>query len=152
MPHQSSRQAGFTLIEVMVSLVIAGTGLLALASMQATALKGGNMASGITTANQMLQNATERILKNAVNVAAYDGMQISTDTTTNTRVNCPTLDPVPACLRDFLDWQNAIAELPKGSMTISSTSSGNFELVTVAVAWEDMMGGHAMSTPFQVAP
>ena len=143
---------GFTLMEVLVAMVITGTGLLAFASMQAAALKGENMSDSFTTANQMVRNVSERILKNATNVVAYDGMKVASNSATDKKLNCPTLDPMPACLRDFTDWQNAVTDLPGGNLSISSVPSGNFQMVTANVAWQDIMGSHTISMPFQVAP
>jgi len=143
---------GFTLMEVLVAMVIAGTGLLAFATMQAAALKGENMSDSFTTANQILRNVSERVLKNATNVAAYDGMNLSGNPSSDLKLNCPTLDPVPACLRDFGDWENAILGLPNGILSISSVPSSNFQLVTASLIWQDVMGSHSISMPFQVAP
>jgi len=143
---------GFTLMEVLIAMVIAGTGLLAFATMQVSALKGENMSDSFTSANQVLRNVSERVLKNASNVAAYDGMIISGAPLTDSKQNCPSLDPIPACLQDFNDWQNAVSDLPEGNLSITALPSGNFQVVTASLAWQDIMGSHSISMPFQVAP
>ena len=46
---------GFTFIEVMIAMVVLGVGLLAIASMQITAIKGNGQASDITTATALIE-------------------------------------------------------------------------------------------------
>ncbi|MFQ5543049.1 MAG: type IV pilus modification protein PilV [Nitrospiria bacterium] len=141
-------ERGFTFIEVLVAMFIVTFGLLALASMQVTALKGAAVGGNTTHANQLARDVVERVLKNATNVGSYDGMQ----TSTNQRQNCPTLVPSPACLQDFTVWQNTITALPNGDLTIASIPGPNFDTVNVNVSWQDPSGSHAVVLPFQVAP
>ena len=58
----SSRQAGFTLIEVLVALSIFAIGLLAIAGMQLTALKSNSYAYSITAINAVASGVMEEII------------------------------------------------------------------------------------------
>jgi type IV pilus modification protein PilV len=54
---------GFTLIEVVISLIILGIGILAVAAMQVTSTKGGYFSSNVTHATILAQDKLE-YLKN----------------------------------------------------------------------------------------
>ncbi|MGA6993527.1 MAG: type IV pilus modification protein PilV [Candidatus Deferrimicrobiaceae bacterium] len=53
-------EGGFSLIEVMVSLTILAVGLLSLALLQTTAIKGNSLASKSTVATQLAQDQMEQ--------------------------------------------------------------------------------------------
>ena len=57
------KQKGFTLIEVLISLIIFAVGLLAIAGMQITSIKGNHFSSNVTQAAVLAQNKLE-YLKN----------------------------------------------------------------------------------------
>ncbi|OGQ00462.1 MAG: type IV pilus modification protein PilV [Deltaproteobacteria bacterium RBG_19FT_COMBO_60_16] len=56
----SRKDGGFSLIEVLVAITILAVGLLALALMQTTAIKGNALASQSTVATQLAQDQLER--------------------------------------------------------------------------------------------
>lgn len=55
-------EEGFTLVEVIVALAILAFGLLAIATMQATAIKGNSQAMGLTEAATFAQDRLERLM------------------------------------------------------------------------------------------
>jgi type IV pilus assembly protein PilV len=56
------RQQGFTLLEVIIAMLILAFGLLAIASMQTTAIKGNSQAMGLTEAVNLAQDRMERLI------------------------------------------------------------------------------------------
>ena len=54
------RNQGFTLVEVLIALTILAVGLLALALLQTTAIKGNSLASKSTVATQLAQDQMEK--------------------------------------------------------------------------------------------
>jgi type IV pilus assembly protein PilV len=56
------QEKGFTLLEVIIAMFILAFGLLAIASMQTTAIKGNSEAMGITGAATFAQDRMERLL------------------------------------------------------------------------------------------
>ena len=65
---------GFTLIEVMISIVILAIGVLAVAKMQISAMKGNSAASGFTEATSFAQNKMEELVN-----LAYDDSDLDDD-------------------------------------------------------------------------
>lgn len=146
-PHHSGTK-GFTLIELLVAIFLLTFGLLGLAALQGQALRGTGMGGNTTVANKMVRDVADRILKNAANVAAYNGM----NTNTGVRPNCPAIIPTPVCAQDFADWQNAMTSLPRGVLQIANTVGATFDTATVTISWQDAIGSHTVVLPMQVAP
>jgi type IV pilus assembly protein PilV len=61
MKKDSLAQQGFTLIEVLVAIIILGIGILALTTMQVTAIKGNVQASHLTVASDWSADQLEQI-------------------------------------------------------------------------------------------
>jgi type IV pilus assembly protein PilV len=61
-PSYQRQEKGFTLLEVIIALFILAFGLLAIASMQATAIKGNSQAMGLTEASTLAQDRMERFI------------------------------------------------------------------------------------------
>lgn len=139
---------GFTLIELLVAVFLLAFGGLGLAALQGQALRATGMGGFTTTANKIVRDAADRIIRNAANVNAYNGMNPNT----GVRPNCLAINPTPICAQDFADWQNAIAGLPQGVLQITTAAAGNFNTATVTVTWQDAMGNHTVVLPVQVAP
>ncbi|MBN2255859.1 MAG: prepilin-type N-terminal cleavage/methylation domain-containing protein [Deltaproteobacteria bacterium] len=67
--EKGRRNKGFTLIEVMIALFILSVGLLAVATMQISAIRGNRMGNDITQATFLAEDTLEQ-LKNSSNIAA----------------------------------------------------------------------------------
>jgi len=61
MRHPKASEAGFTLVELLVSMTIMAVGLLALAEMQVVAIKTNAYSSDLFAMNALAQNAIEKI-------------------------------------------------------------------------------------------
>lgn len=69
------QQDGFSLLEVLIALVILAIGLLAIAQMQITAIKGNAYGSEMTSASSLASNTIERLMGlpfNDVNLTIYN--------------------------------------------------------------------------------
>ena len=62
MPAPKSTQSGFSLIELLVAMVILAVGLLGLAELQITAIKGNSKVGALMTANAVAQTALEELM------------------------------------------------------------------------------------------
>jgi type IV pilus assembly protein PilV len=118
-----SKQMGFSLLEVLISIFILAIGLLGLAALQTTSLKNNHSAQYRTTATVLTYDIIERMRLNQT--ADY----------TLTLAGAPS----GATLKDLdlIDWIDSIAvELPQGDGAVAV----NGDIVTVTVQWDDSRG------------
>lgn len=146
MIHFMKNKKGFTLVEAMVLMIVVTFGFLALISMKASALRKESHPEHTLLANQIVQKVGQRILENAANVKAYDGMQTATDT----RTHCPDQSPKPVCLQDFSDWKQDVSALPQGELTIHLVSDSKPERVQVDLSWRDKTVDRKISVPIHL--
>src|SRR5262249_23001163 len=134
---QSPTARGFTLVEVLVTLVVMSIGLLGLAALQLTSLKANHGSATRTQAVYLAYDIIERMRANptATSAHGYD-IAIGAVGTAGTVAG-----------DDLVAWkQNIVNALPKGDITGDGTSdnpdgSVNYDaaknLVTVSVVWDD---------------
>ncbi len=129
-------QAGFSLIDVLVSLVVLSTGLLSMANLQVSALRGNQGAYLASVAAQQAQDMAERMKANPAGVAADEYDAIDADIPT-LQVNCQSAncDPEELARFDRNRWNAANqALLPAGGGQVSDVGAGMF---LIAVRWHD---------------
>ena len=152
-PHQLNgmvKSSGFSLLEVLISMVVLSIGLLGIAGLQATSKRTSYEALQRTTAVMLTRDIIERMRTNPDQIAAYSG---TVDTTTITHNDCSaaTCTPVQLAAYDLFEWQQAIlgaSELsdtgvntgglvsPVGCITVAAACTSCS--VTVAIAWRGM--------------
>ena len=129
-------QSGFSLIDVLVSLVVLSTGLLSMANLQVSALRGNHGAYLASVAAQQAQDMAERMKANPAGVAADEYDAIDSDIPT-VQVNCQNANCAPDQLAVFdrNRWNAANqALLPAGGGQVSDIGGGVF---LIAVRWHD---------------
>jgi type IV pilus assembly protein PilV len=151
-------KSGFTLIEVMVSLVILSVGLLGLAGMQGIALGRNTNANQLTVASNLATDMIERIQFNKWNATAYNLI----DTT-----NAGTQPPAAQVMAngDYTQWQTRLAGSRlrgvRGRVTavpIVTAPPLNQTNVLVTVTWTGDQGdtisatAHTVSVGMIIAP
>jgi len=121
-------QAGFTMVEVLVALVVLAVGLLGVAGMQMTALRGSNSSYQRSQAIFCVYDVMDRLRANRVAALAgnYDiaiGV-VPPDTATVARL-------------DLTQWKRSLANIPlgDGSVVINGIEA------TVCVEWDDDRDG-----------
>lgn len=130
-------QKGFTLVEVLVAVAIVSVGLLAVASMQSTAIKGNTSARDATIAVQLAEEMIDRIRANAGDAPGdYNGI----DTNNNCTTPAGLADPV---LGDCTQWRARLLDttglgLPgaRGTVTVTDSSPiAKTAAITVTITW-----------------
>jgi len=144
----SSQSKGFTLIEVLVTLLILAVGLLGLAGMNARVLNGQFEAYQRAQAMMLVEDMASRIRSNPA--AARDGDYGSDDVLDLTTEDCSDATGVDL---DWCEWNQALrgastveGEQKLGSLlgargcieNISTDASGQV-VIRVAVAWQGLV-------------
>ena len=126
--NRTKTQAGFTLLEVLISIFILGVGLLGLAGLQITGLKSGHSAQLRTEAIVHVYDMIERMRINKV-VAQAGGYDIALGNA------APATSSVVDTDRDA--WKTALAlTLPSGDGAIAT----NADVTTITIQWDDSRG------------
>jgi type IV pilus assembly protein PilV len=143
-------QSGFSMLEVLVTLVVVGTALLGTAGLQAYAMK---MNKGSEFRNQAIflsGDIVERMEANKFEVINGNyTVAANAPGVAPTRATCPLAGCNPAQLAafDLSNWQADAAVLPKGAAEIACPAA-NPATCTIIIRWTDR--GSAESG--QVAP
>lgn len=122
---------GFSLVEVMISIVLLSVGLLAVAGMQTTAMSSNVVSRDVTMAVQMAEEIVDRIRLNGGNSPEiYNSI--------DTSGSCSTF-PEPA-KGDCTQWQARLKGTNlfniKGTVDVDAeTPIGNSAKISVSVTW-----------------
>lgn len=120
-----SRQAGFTLLEILVALVILSIGLLGLAGLQATGLRSNHSGYLRSQATILAYEMADRMRANrAVAIAGSYNIEFSDGVPSGTEIQNV----------DRRDWLNTLAaSLPSGDGHIDCDNG----LCTIEIRWVD---------------
>ncbi|MEP5766484.1 MAG: type IV pilus modification protein PilV [Halieaceae bacterium] len=156
------KQSGFSLVEVMVSVLVTSVSVLGVAGMQVTSKRAGYEAIQRTTATAMTTDMLERMRSNPHALDNYIAAQLGGGTITAEPVPRCTNNTTDACTdvqlasRDLWEWEQALdgndetrevsgSDVATGGLLnptgCIAVSGGE---VTVTVAWQ---GQEALSNP-----
>jgi type IV pilus assembly protein PilV len=129
--------AGFSLIEVMVTLVILSLGLLGVAGLLVTGVSNAASSEAMAKANLLAADMADRIRANpAVAVSATSDYITTYADTASTGTGTLSI-----AMQDKKDWLNALAaQLPQGDGKITSFSSGTLRKLVIEIKWNNCMG------------
>lgn len=131
--------AGFTMLEVLITMVILSIGLLGLAGMQANGLKSNHLAYVRSQATLQAYDMSDRMRSNMAGVEAGNYNDLS-GTPGDNPPDCAANACTPANMAtyDYAKWDAALASnLPKGEGSVI-VAGGIF---TVTVMWDDDQQG-----------
>lgn len=136
-PSHRRTTRGFSLIEVMISLVIASVGLLGLAALILGGLRATTSAAHRTAAVELAHEMAERMRANYEGVAAgaYNSLTAAVSDPGCIAANC-----TPAQLAVYDYWLlrgSAAGRLPAGTLTVTASGAG----FLVRVFWDDDKSG-----------
>lgn len=140
-------QRGTSLIEVLVSIVIASIGLLGLAGINAASVKYSKMSQYRSTATQLVNDISERIRANNTSGGVLASYVLRT--TFSAQATLPSA-PTPACTAvsdsctaaqmaaaDLQQWRATVrSRLPEGAVSLRS-DAGTVGAFDLWIAWRD---------------
>ncbi|WP_131780978.1 type IV pilus modification protein PilV [Legionella gresilensis] len=131
MIKKKSKQYGFSLLEVLISLIILAVGLLGVAALQTRAVRDNHSALLRSTAINQINNMIDRMQSNyaGVNVGAYNNVS-----GIGTLATCTTCSSAQIAQRDIHQWNTTNAQLlPSGQGTVTR----NGQRFTITLFWDN---------------
>lgn len=133
--HKYSHQAGLSLIEVLVSVVVLSIGLLGMAGLQSTAYRVNHDSFLRATAISQVNTIIDRMRTNrqAISAGSFNQFPIPNSPPVTAKKTCAQCTPAQLAAIDFNNWnienQNL---LPSGRGTIA----GNGTVFTITVMYD----------------
>lgn len=152
------RERGFSMIEVLISLVLIAVAMLGAANLQLQALKLAKGASFRVHAVTLAMEIGERMEANRSGAVAgsyvtlTSGGSCPTSPCTTARTvakDCITsaCDAAELATADLGSWEaSLLTRLPSANWTIANTTPGNPSTYTVVVSWQDRRDSSTYST------
>lgn len=154
-PSNIKKSRGFSLMEVLVTVVVLSIGLLGLAGLQMTGMKNNHSAYLRSQATILANDIVDRMRsnRNSALTGAYDtalGTLATAPVTScdgDATDNCTEADMATL---DLNQWKNTLANiLPSGDGSIARTVAGNQTTATIIIQWDDTRGQGA-ATQFSI--
>lgn len=138
-PSGRSRIQGIGLIEVMISVLVLGIGLLGIAAMQSLALRGGQ--SSLESSQAVMQTTAiiEAMRANRANAAAYNGTY--TEPPTGTSLVARDLNEWIAGLQGIANWRGVTTSPAVLDASAEATIAGCPNACVITVQWNDSRAG-----------
>lgn len=139
-------QAGFSLVEALIALLVLSIGMLGIAGLYVEGLKAGRTAITRTQAVTLAGDMADRISANPTALAGYTavgpGAGVNNNCAGVAPANCT---PPQMASNDIFLWQQAVANvLPNGLGTIgfAAGAAGVPDTYTITVAWAEQGQGN----------
>jgi type IV pilus assembly protein PilV len=133
-------QRGFSMIEVLVTLLIISLALLGTAGLQAYSMRLNQGGQFRTQAVFLVADLAERMEANkgGATAGAYALANGNVPNAPSTACQDAPCGAVALATYDLTQWQNAVAAtLPQSSWTVTETVAGNPATYTITVGWVD---------------
>ena len=126
---------GFSLIEVMVTVVILTLGLLGIAGLLVNGVSNASASESMAKASQLAADMADRIRANPVVALSATSQYLTTYADT------PPSSPSSIAENDKKVWLEALAaQLPQGDGKITNSVSGTDRKVVIEVRWSNCLG------------
>ncbi len=136
---------GFSLLEVLVTLLLVAIGLLGVAGMQIAAIRLADGADVRSKGSTFIDGIAERIQTNPNNAAAY---AVSLTGSVSSGAAAADVTAWKASIAQALpNGQGSITVTPDGSCPAVTASSRSCNLVTIVVQWSEIRAKRSASGP-----
>jgi len=143
--HISHKQSGFTLLEVLITLVILAIGLLGLAGLQAVGLQQNHSAYMRSQATQAAYSIMDRMRANPVEMAAIGNKYLTSPKDANVQAGCTAggCDETQMAENDLFEWNEALnSSLPNLAVPVDlGNITVNGSIYTITINWDDNRDG-----------
>lgn len=120
--RQNARQRGFSLVEVLITLVIMSVGMLGIAGLYVQGLQAGRTSMFRHQAVTIAGDVADRIRLNPTAAAEYEATSGKDNGCVAGTVNCT---PKEMAENDILLWKDQVeAALPSGAIAVDYTNGG----------------------------
>ncbi len=154
-PTGTNPEHGFSLFEVLITVVVISIGLLGLAGLQFAGLRAANSAQDHTLATLLAQDIEERIRANALGAAggAYNAVLIDGTSPYGTFVGCYTTSCPPGQIVNFdlNQWYRMLYPAPGSKPLLPNATIniiGNSTIFQVIIGWGDPSGPKTLNAQF----
>jgi type IV pilus assembly protein PilV len=151
---RSNLEHGFSLLEVLITVVVVSIGLLGLAGLQFQGLRAANGALNHTQAVLLIQDINERIRANPG--SSYGGISLD-GSSTATAVACDAgndCDSASMLLYDQYQWIQMIDKplLPNLTIAIAHSGASPSDVYTATLTWGNSDNLQTLSASFSPSP
>ncbi len=134
-PQRMRHQAGFSLIEVLVTMLVLAFGLLGVAGLMVSGVSNAASSESFSRASQLAAGMADRI---RANPAA--ALSASSDYITSYDDSVPS-NITSIALADKKDWMESLAaQLPQGKGRIYTTGGAGSRQINIEVRWSNCVG------------
>jgi type IV pilus assembly protein PilV len=145
----SPRQAGFSLVEVLIALIIMSVGMLGIAGLYVQSLQAGRTSMFRHQAVSLAGDVADRIRANPTAGIAYAANGANNNCVA-ADVDC---DVVGMAANDIWTWdQQAVNSLPNGDVVVAFDDSVVPPVYTITVNWDEPGGQPSYSIAIPVNP
>jgi type IV pilus assembly protein PilV len=138
--QSTSKQSGFTMLEVLVAIVVLAFGLLGLAGLQADGLRNNTSAYLRSQATLLAYDMLDRMRANMQGVESGDYDNLLNTTPTNPNCISTGCSVSQIAQHDAFEWsQHLSTTLPSGQGRVIGNGSG--AIFSITVMWDDRRTG-----------
>jgi type IV pilus assembly protein PilV len=153
--RKHNRTRGFTLVEVLVSLVILSIGLLGIAKLMLLSSHSNDSAYLRSQATDLAYEMLDYMRANSVQAAAGNYTTALGTPATNPGFTCIATSPCAnLALYDVYQWKLRLnansgvtpaGALPNGQGSVTTTSAGGQTTITIIVSWNDSVAEESLN-------
>jgi len=130
------KASGFTLIEVLITIIVLAIGLLGMAALQSTGLKNNNSAYMRSQATVLAYDMADRMRANSKGTYAAVAVPSAAIANCKTTVGCTVNDMAK---NDIYEWDQLMQSILPSSSGVITVSANN--VATIEVKWHDNPDG-----------
>lgn len=131
--------AGFTLVEVLIAMLLLAGGLLGMAGLQATSLGNNQNAYNRSQATEFAYDIADRMRANSLGIATYTAIAPASAVENADCLITTGCSPADMAQTDLAQWNALVTTLPNGQGSIAVAGG----VYTITITWDENHDGVA---------